>query len=53
MKYDLVIGNPPFGKNSNLAVDFLNKAKDWSDKLGLIADYSCRSNGGTIRITYT
>jgi hypothetical protein len=36
MKFDVVIGNPPYGKNSNLAVKFLNKASELSDNIHLV-----------------
>lgn len=31
MDFDVVIGNPPYGKNSNLAVKFTNKALELAD----------------------
>ena len=34
MKFDVILGNPPYGKNSNLAVEFLNKS-------GLLAPRVC------------
>lgn len=35
-KYDLIIGNPPYGKNSNLAVKFLNRALSESDEVRFV-----------------
>jgi predicted RNA methylase len=32
----VVIGNPPFGKNSSLAVKFLNKSFEYSDIVGFV-----------------
>jgi hypothetical protein len=32
----LIIGNPPFGKKSKLAIDFINKAFEYSDIVGFI-----------------
>lgn len=32
----LTIGNPPFGKNSNLAINFFNKAAQYSDVIAFI-----------------
>ena len=36
MKFDVVIGNPPYGKNSNLAVKFLNKAAELSKDIHMV-----------------
>jgi hypothetical protein len=36
MKFDFVIGNPPYGKNSSLAVKFLNKASELSDNVHMV-----------------
>ena len=36
MKFDYVVGNPPYGKNSNLAVKFLNKASELSDNIHMV-----------------
>jgi hypothetical protein len=36
MKFDVVIGNPPYGKNSSLAVKFLNKASELSDNVHMV-----------------
>jgi len=35
-KHNIFIGNPPFGKNSSLALRFLNKAFEYSDIVGFI-----------------
>ena len=32
-KVDVVIGNPPFGKNSSLAVKFFNKCAEWQPEV--------------------
>lgn len=36
MKFDVIVGNPPYGKNSNLAVNFLNKASELSDTIWFV-----------------
>ena len=36
MRFSVVIGNPPYGKNSSLAVKFLNKASELSDTVHMI-----------------
>ena len=36
MKFTMVIGNPPYGKNSNLAVKFLNRASELSDTIYMV-----------------
>ena len=36
MRFDVVIGNPPYGKNSNLAVQFLNKVAELSDDIRMV-----------------
>lgn len=33
MQFDIIIGNPPYGKNSNLAVEFLNLAATLSTNI--------------------
>ena len=36
MKFDVVIGNPPYGKNSNLAVKFLNEISKYSENIWMV-----------------
>ena len=36
MKFSVIIGNPPYGKNSSLAVKFLNKASELSDSVYMV-----------------
>ena len=36
MKFTVVIGNPPYGKNSSLAVKFLNKAVELSNDIRMV-----------------
>lgn len=35
-KDNLIIGNPPFGKRSQLAIDFINKSFEWADFIAFI-----------------
>ena len=36
MKFDIIICNPPYGKNASLAVSFLNKAAELSDNIHMV-----------------
>ncbi len=36
MRFDYVIGNPPYGKNASLAVKFLNKAVELTDHISYV-----------------
>ena len=36
MRFDLVIGNPPYGTGANLAIKFVNKAGDLSDNIWMV-----------------
>jgi len=40
----ITIGNPPFGKNSNLAVDFFNHSATFSNVIGFILPKTFRKN---------
>ena len=42
MRFDVVIGNPPYGNGGNLAIQFLNKCGDLSDDIRLILPLSVR-----------
>ena len=42
MKYDMVIGNPPYGYGSNLAVEFVNKASELSDVVVMVLPRTIR-----------
>jgi len=44
MKPFLTIGNPPFGKNSSLAINFFNKAATLSDVIAFILPRTFRKN---------
>jgi predicted RNA methylase len=36
MRFDYVVGNPPYGKNASLAVKFLNKAPELADNVSYV-----------------
>lgn len=38
--FDMVIGNPPYGKNASLSVKYLNKAKNYTNVISLIVPAS-------------
>lgn len=42
MKFDVVVGNPPYGSGGNLAIRFLNKCGDLSDDVRLVLPVSIR-----------
>jgi hypothetical protein len=42
MKFDVIVGNPPYGKNASLAVKFLNKAVELTDHISYVLPRSFR-----------
>ena len=51
MKFDLIVGNPPYGKNANLAINFLNKAKSLSDNIHFVLPRTFRKISTLNRIS--
>lgn len=47
---NLTIGNPPFGKNANLAVKFFNNAAQFSDAIAFIVPKTFRKSSLTNRL---
>lgn len=43
-RVDLVIGNPPFGRNATLATKFFNLCCQWSDRIAFIVPKSFRKS---------
>jgi len=46
----IVIGNPPFGKNSSLAVNFFNKSAEFADVIAFIVPRTFRKSSLTRRL---
>ena len=42
LRFDVVIGNPPYGSGGNLAIKFLNKCADLSDDIRIVMPISIR-----------
>jgi hypothetical protein len=42
MKFDVIVGNPPYGKNASLAVKFLNKAVELTDHISYVLPRTVR-----------
>ena len=40
MKFDVVIGNPPYGSGANLAIKFVNKSAELSDDIRMVLPLS-------------
>jgi len=50
MKFDVVLGNPPYGKNANLAIKFLNKSRYLSDNIAFIVPQTFKKTSAVNRI---
>ena len=52
MKFDVVVGNPPYGKNANLAVKFLNFSAGFSDNIYMVLPKTFRKPSVLNRIDF-
>lgn len=50
MRFDIVIGNPPYGNAGNQAIQFLNRAGDFSDDIRLVLPLSVRKHSARNKI---
>jgi hypothetical protein len=50
VKYPIIIGNPPFGTKSKMAIDFINKGFEYSDIVAFIVPLQFRKYGTQTKI---
>ena len=49
-KWDLTLGNPPYGKNANLAIDFLNRSADYADEIVFVMPKTLKKKSAINRV---
>mgnify|MGYP003636914512 FL=1 len=50
MMFDAIISNPPYGKNANLAIDFLNWSADYSDIVIMVLPKTLKKKSAVNRV---
>jgi hypothetical protein len=50
VKFDVVLGNPPYGKNANLAIEFLNRSADYCDRMIMVLPKTLKKKSAVNRV---
>ena len=48
--FDVIIGNPPYGKNANLAIEFLNRSADHTDTIAMVLPRTLKKKSAVNRV---
>ena len=50
MKFDVIMGNPPYGKNANLAIEFLNQSAEYSNTMIMVLPKTLKKKSAVNRV---